>query len=309
MRAIGNEPLLTEMFEATAGKRQSPDDLLEAYKREAFGRKLLSRAEEKHLGHLVQTKARGSVQARKELVERNLRLVLHIAKRYQNRGLPLMDLIQEGNLGLMRAVEKYDPSTGNRFSTYAVWWIQQGIRRALHDSARLVRVPAYALGNNSQTLKLIEILRQEASREPDIFEVAKAAKRDVHKILAERYGAVGLYHFSLDGSSVRGDPERRSLSAGLLEDHSRRDSTIEDEWVSRLVLELRPREQYIVIRRFGLDGEEPSKLQVLARELGISRERIRQIEEDALAYFRARLANNKVRHRRRWQRRGRQVRP
>lgn len=302
MRALSNEAFFAKTFEGIPGKQPLSDDFIDVYKAEAFGRKLLTKAEERHLGLLIRSKAPGSAQARREMIESNLRLVLHIARGYQGRGLPLMDLIQEGNVGLMHAVEKFNPERGCRFSTYGTWWIRQAIQRALQSSARLVRMPPCALVRHSKAMKLIEALRQAMAREPDIEDIVRVTKRGREGLIADRGGALGLFHLSLDDRSGSDDSTRPFLRAAMLRDPGKPESWADEEWLSRLLLELHHRERYVIMRRFGLDGKGSAKLEKVGRELGITRERVRQIEFRALQDLRACIFGGR-RHRQRRRRR------
>lgn len=287
------------MIDLPTAKREAPDVLVELYKGDAFQKGLLTRADEVRLGRLVRSKGPGAAAARMELIEKNLRLVLHIARRYEGRGLPLIDLIQEGNLGLIHAVDKFDPEAGNRFSTYAVWWIRQAVTRALQDSARLVRTPICALTRNVEMLKAMEAFRQVMQREPNLLDFARKTNRKMSQLLAEARGGAGLYVVSLDRRAGNPESLRPPSVADRLEAGAKPESPADEERLNRLLFELHPRERHVLMRRFGLDGEEPAKLDTLAQEFGLTRERVRQIELEALKYLRVRLTNGKLSRRRR----------
>lgn len=285
------------MTERFTSKREFAD--LDLYKGAFDNGHLLTRVDEQRLGRLMRSKGRGAAEARRELIEKNLRLVVHVARKYHGRGLPLMDLVQEGNLGLMRAVDKFDPEAGTRFSTYGIWWIKQSIRRALDDSARLVRTPSYALANNVASLKVMEAFRQEMCREPSIVDVARKTNRKMKDLVTEAYGGAGLHLLSLDLHVGNGESTRSLTLGERLESAAPSVSPAEAKDLGRLVCELDSRERRIIIRRYGLDGQEPMTLLMLAKEFGITRERIRQIENVALETLRRRLLNQKVSRRQR----------
>lgn len=267
------------------GRPERWDDLFDVYKVQAAKKRLLTKPEEARLGRVAQSGRRGSEAARRELVERNLRLVIHVAKRYQGRGLPLMDLVQEGNCGLMRAAEKYNPATGYRFSTYAMWWIHQAIQRAIHNTVAVVRVPVCALAKHSKAVKLLEALRQERGRA--LYPTDMPAK----------LGLVRLHHVSLDNDTSNPESSHQTGLQGSIEAPARPESPVDDDFLGRLLSELRERHRDVVTRRYGLDGE-PATLRVLADEMGLSRERVRQLQAEALRYLRARLEGRWPRSRR-----------
>lgn len=256
------------------GRPEPWDDLFDIYKAEASKGSLLTKSEEADLGRLAQSRGRGSEAARRGLVERNLRLVIFIAKRYQGRGLPMMDLVQEGNFGLMRGAEKYRPETGYRFSTYATWWVHQAIQRAIHNSSAVVRVPVGALARRSKAVRLLEALRQERGRALYPMEVPAGP------------GPIPLGHVSLDNDNPE-SPRQGSFEAGI-EAPAKPESPVDDDLLGRLLSEMRERHRDVVTRRYGLDGE-PATLRVLADEMGLSPERVRQLQVEALRYLRARL--------------------
>lgn len=226
-------------------------------------------------------------KVRRSLAEANLRLVVSIAKNYRNRGLPFADLIQEGNRGLMRAVDKYEHRRGFKFGTYATWWIRQGVQRALADHARTVRVPCHQIGLMARMERKRGEMMAGTGREPTIDELAKAlhVKTDEAKSLR----AVGKQPVSLH-EPVGGDGERAIedfLSARLPEPHGEMaDARLLHERIEEVLKSLAPREREVIELRFGLKDGTPKTLDEVARQYGITRERIRQIEARGLGKLR-----------------------
>jgi RNA polymerase primary sigma factor len=261
------------------------DDSVRLYLREIGKIPLLSAEEELTLAKQV---VAGDKGAKDKMAEANMRLVVSIAKRYVGRGLDLLDLIQEGNTGLLRAVEKFDPDKGFKFSTYATWWIRQAITRAIADQARTIRIPVHMVETINKLLRTQRRLTQELNREPSNDEIAKAMEIDVDKV--EHIMKIKQDISSLD-ASIR-DDEEESVLADFIEDEDT--MTPEESATGQLLKEhvkemlgaLTEREQKILKLRFGLEDGKQHTLEEVGQEFTVTRERIRQIEAKALAKLR-----------------------
>jgi RNA polymerase primary sigma factor len=266
---------------------RSARQALALYFREISRIPLLSREEELELARRV---AAGDPEAERRMVEANLRLVVKIARRYVNRGLPLLDLIEEGNLGLLHAVRKYRWDRGTRFSTYATWWIRQAIVRALANQARLIRLPVHVEALLAKYTRTKERLALELGRPPTLEEVAAELKVPAKHL--EGLEEVAATPLSLEapvgeGKAVLRDvmPDRSDPGSDVLA------ALLRERADLREVLDaLPPNERTVIALRFGLDGESPMTLEAIGQRMGVTRERIRQIEASALRRLRARLA-------------------
>jgi RNA polymerase primary sigma factor len=261
------------------------DDSVRLYLREIGKIPLLNAEEELALAKRV---VAGDKEAKDQMAEANLRLVVSIAKRYVGRGLDLLDLIEEGNTGLLRAVEKFDPDKGFKFSTYATWWIRQAITRAIADQARTIRIPVHMVETINKLLRTQRRLTQDLNREPTNEEIAKEMEIDVAKV--EHIMKIKQDISSLD-ASIR-DDEEESVLADFIEDEDT--ITPEESATGQLLKEqvkdmlgaLTEREQKILKLRFGLEDGKQHTLEEVGQEFSVTRERIRQIEAKALAKLR-----------------------
>ena len=258
---------------------KAPTDSLDLFLREATRRPLLTAAQEVKLTKLVE---RGDAGAKQTMIESNLRLVISIAKKYRYQGLPFLDLIQEGTLGLMRAVDKFDWRRGYKFSTYATWWISQAVARGLADKARTIRMPVHMVERKQHLDRAERMLSVELGRDPTLPEMAERAGLPLEQALAVK--AAARTSTSLDQPLVAGEGALfGDMIAGddpLPEE--RVDSTFRNEALGEALALLGERERTVIALRFGLDGTEPKTLDEIGRRLGFSRERARQLESKAL---------------------------
>ena len=261
------------------------DDSVRLYLREIGKIPLLSAEEELALAKRV---VDGDKDAKDKMSEANMRLVVSIAKRYVGRGLDLLDLIQEGNTGLLRAVEKFDPDKGFKFSTYATWWIRQAITRAIADQARTIRIPVHMVETINKLLRTQRRLTQELNREPTNEEIAKAMDLEVDKV--EHIMKIKQDISSLD-ASIRDDEEESVLADFIEDEETARPEELATnqllrEQVKEMLGALTEREQKILKLRFGLEDGKQHTLEEVGQEFSVTRERIRQIEAKALAKLR-----------------------
>jgi RNA polymerase primary sigma factor len=269
------------------------DDSVRLYLREIGKIPLLTAEQELKLAHEVVS---GDKRAKDKMAEANMRLVVSIAKRYVGRGLDLLDLIQEGNTGLLRAVEKFDPDKGFKFSTYATWWIRQAITRAIADQARTIRIPVHMVETINKLLRTQRRLTQELNREPTNEEIAKEMDIEVEKV--EHIMKIKQDIHSLD-QSVR-DDEEDSVLGDFVEDEDTitpeesATNQLLKEQVKDLLGSLSEREQKIIRLRFGLEDGKSHTLEEVGQEFSVTRERIRQIEAKALAKLRKHKDSKKL---------------
>ncbi|MBP3899742.1 RNA polymerase sigma factor RpoD [Candidatus Saccharibacteria bacterium] len=282
------EELSDEELEITVDNVDAfADDSVRLYLREIGKIPLLTQEEELELAKKA---AKGNKKAKDKMVEANMRLVVSIAKRYSGRGLDFLDLIQEGNTGLLRAVEKFDPDKGFKFSTYATWWIRQAITRAIADQARTIRIPVHMVETINKVLRATRKLTQELNREPTIEEVAKEMDMEPEKV--EYVMKIKQDIASLDQSVGRDGDDEDSVLGDFVEDEERispEDSAanqILKEQLATIISTLSEREQKIIKLRFGIGGGRPHTLEEVGAEFSVTRERIRQIEAKALSKLR-----------------------
>lgn len=271
------------------------DDSVRLYLREIGKIPLLSPEEEFNLAQRILL---GDKKAKDKMVESNMRLVVSIAKRYGGRGLDFLDLIQEGNTGLLRAVEKFDPDKGFKFSTYATWWIRQAITRAIADQARTIRIPVHMVETINKVLRTTRRLTTELNREPTNEEIAKELDMEPDKV--DYVMKIKQDIASLDASVGREGDDEDSVLGDFVEDEERispEDSAanqILKEQLAEIISTLTDREQKIIRLRFGIGGGRPHTLEEVGSEFAVTRERIRQIEAKALSKLRKNKETKKL---------------
>ena len=241
---------------------------------------LLTAEEEVYYSRLVQ---KGDEAGRKRMIESNLRLVVKIARRYMNRGMAFLDLIEEGNLGLIRAVEKFDPERGFRFSTYATWWIRQTIERAIMNQTRTIRLPIHVVKEINIYLRAAHKLAQKFDHEPTAEEIAALLEKpiaDVERMLGlnERVASTDVNIMSDSGKTLLETLPDSTIQDPVETLHDDEVHTNLEEWLGQL----NDKQREVVERRFGLHGHSVSTLEEVGREIGVTRERVRQIQMDAL---------------------------
>ena len=273
------------------------DDVTQLYLNEIGATPLLKPAEELALARAVR---KGDFAARQKMIEANLRLVVSIAKHYQHRGIPLDDLIEEGNLGLIHALEKFDPERGFRFSTYATWWVRQNIERAIMNQSRTVRLPVHVVKELNAVLQALrkcgaDVEKADEELTPVLEKVAKLLHKPVDEI--RRLLLLNERTASLD-APLDIDPDL-TVADAIADEHAiDPEAVVEHEEVVRhigeWVSELTDRHRGVVERRYGLNGCDVATLETLAQELGVTRERVRQLQMEALSRLRQRLARDGV---------------
>ncbi|MFA4989288.1 MAG: sigma-70 family RNA polymerase sigma factor [Candidatus Omnitrophota bacterium] len=260
-------------------------EALKTYLKEIRNIPLLSASEEVSLSRKIK---RGDEQARKAMIQANLRLVINIAKRYMRLGTPFLDLIEEGNLGLMKAVDKFDPNKGFRFSTYAAWWIKQAITRSISEQGKMIRVPVYMNDIIAKWRKTRERLSQRLKRIPTDEEIAKKLKIPKEKIAQINFW-MSTSTSSLEapiGEDSEGKVSDLIEDSASIQPDSKIEHLLDKERVANLLEIMTEREREILDMRFGLADKKTHTLAEVAKKLGVSRERIRQIEEIALKKIR-----------------------
>ena len=258
---------------------ETTTDALQLFLREAGRHALLTAAQEVELSKRIE---RGDPEAKQRMIQSNLRLVVSIAKNYRNQGLPFLDLIQEGTLGLIRAVEKFDWRRGYKFSTYATWWIRQAVARALADKARTIRMPVHIVERLQKMNKAERLLWTQLGREPTLDEIAEEASLPVEQAREVRAAArastsldqpVGEQEDAVFGDFVAGDGPSPEDEVEI---------TLRSQTLARGLAALSDRERKVIALRYGLCDSEPKTLEEIGRTLGLTRERVRQIEVHAL---------------------------
>lgn len=286
---LENEEALTDEDLAITAENVDAfaDDSVRMYLREIGEIPLLTPEEEADLAQRI---VKGDKKAKDKMVESNMRLVVSIAKRYGGRGLDFLDLIQEGNTGLLRAVDKFDPDKGFKFSTYATWWVRQAITRAIADQARTIRIPVHMVETINKVLRTTRKLTSELNREPTNEEIAEALDMEPEKV--DYVMRIKQDIASLDASVGREGDDEDSVLGDFVEDEERASpeesaaNQILKEQLSEIIATLSEREQKIIRLRFGIGGGRPHTLEEVGNEFDVTRERIRQIEAKALSKLR-----------------------
>ncbi len=279
---------------ASQGRRGEAPELLAGYLGLIGRGRLLTPEEELDLGQRVRA---GDAWARARLIERNLRLVVSVAKRYRGMGLPFEDLIQEGNIGLIKAAERFNPELGNRFSTYAIWWIRQAIGRAIDDKGRAIRLPAHAQEKAHKAVRVRNELSATLGREPIDEEVAERLGWTAREVAA----AIGLLADVASLDRPVGAEDGSTELGEFLEDERASEvqeaviQEMENTQLKESMVRMSTRERHILVRRYGLDEREPATLAELSNELGVTRERVRQLQRNAEHRLRGRLVSERCR--------------
>jgi RNA polymerase primary sigma factor len=268
-------------------------DALQLFLKDVGRVDLLTAAQEVELAKRIE---RGDHRAKQEMVEANLRLVVSIAKRYRNQGLPFLDLIQEGTIGLVRAAEKFDYRKGFKFSTYATWWIRQAVARALADKARTIRMPVHVVEKLNKIVRSERKLRAELGREPNAVEIARdleLSSEEVEQIRRTAQSPVSL-------EKPVGDEEESEFGHFITDEtvplpEDAAEVTLRKETLEKILSQLSQRERRVLELRYGLNGEHPRTLDEVGRAFNVTRERIRQIENQSLKKLRALAESQKLR--------------
>ena len=274
------EPEAFQMPEPVAPEPDLLEDVTQLYLNEIGAKPLLTAEDELATTRRLRT---GDFAARQKMIEHNLRLVVSIAKHYLNRGIPLLDLVEEGNLGLIHALEKFDPERGFRFSTYATWWIRQRIERGIMNQARTIRLPVHVVKEINLVLRAFRHLESAATRDASVERVAALIDRpvaDVRRILHLNEHIASLdAPLEIDPNHTIGDAiaDEAAINPETLLQF-REMGALLDDWLGQLS----ERQRQIIERRYGLNGADITRLEALASELGLTRERVRQIQVEAL---------------------------
>src|ERR671934_35221 len=282
-----------EEQEAVEEPREVSTDALQLFLKDIGKVDLLTAAQEVELAKRIE---RGEHRAKQEMVEANLRLVVSIAKKYRNQGLPFLDLIQEGTIGLVRAAEKFDHRKGFKFSTYATWWIRQAVARALADKGRTIRMPVHIVEKLNKIVRSERKLRAELAREPTSLEIAvdlDLTLDEVEQIRRSAQAPVSL-------EKPVGDEEESELGHFLADQSvalpdEAAETTLRKETLKRILAALSPRERRVLELRYGLDGQHPRTLDEVGRTFNVTRERVRQIENQSLKKLQALAESQKLR--------------
>lgn len=286
------ESLLSDLAVKAEGEPDLFEDVTQLYLNEIGAKPLLTVAEELETARRV---LKGDFVARQKMIEHNLRLVVSIAKHYLNRGIPLLDLIEEGNLGLIHALEKFDPERGFRFSTYATWWIRQSIERGIMNQSRTIRLPVHVVKEVNLVLRAIRHLESSEQQESTLRRVAALIDRSVDEVryilsLNDHMASLdapleidnGLSMLELIPDNSGNDPESMRQSGEV--------DTLLAGWMSQLG----ERQRMVIERRYGLSGQDPETLDTIANDLGLTRERVRQIQLEGLDFLRKLVKRGKV---------------
>jgi RNA polymerase primary sigma factor len=283
---------VTPTSAARESSHEAPTDALQLFLKDIGRVDLLTAAQEVELAKRIE---RGDHCAKQEMVEANLRLVVSIAKKYRNQGLPFLDLIQEGTIGLVRAAEKFDYRKGFKFSTYATWWIRQAVARALADKARTIRMPVHVVEKLNKIVRSERKLRAELGREPSSAEIGRELDLTVDEVDQIRRSA----QTPVSLEKPVGDEDESEFGHFLTDENQElpdeaAEVTLRRETLRRILATLSSRERQVLELRYGLDGQHPRTLDEVGRTFNVTRERIRQIENQSLKKLRALTDSQKL---------------